>query len=211
MSNTDLRADVARYIARGFRPIPMWGVTPDGDCLCGGTLPDGKPCRPGKHSPEPIETEWKETRYRPEDFSEGQNVALAMGPWKPDLWLVCFDFDGLPPDFEGTPFFSLPPTLTQLSPRGRHLFFTVPEREPLGNYTDVFKTKSEDGVALDLRYARGRINVAPSRNPWGGYRWQNWQEPALCPREVLERIYDHRRSRKLEVLESWDRGSKSAG
>lgn len=198
-----------QYIEQGFRPVPMWGMGPDGRCGCGGLLPNGRECRPGKHSPEPIETDWKETRYRPEDFTEGQNMALALGPWKPGRWLVCFDFDGV--DGGDIPFFTLPPTLTQKSPRGLHLFFTVPELEPLGNWNDVFRTKHADGVALDIRYARGRINVAPSRTAFGSYHWTNWREPAPLPPEVPERIYDDRRARKLPVLDRWDRGWKGAG
>lgn len=206
MSVFGIEADVARYISYGFRPIPMWGVDSEGACRCGGFLPNGSPCRPGKHSPEPIETEWKERRYTPADFTEGQNVALALGPWKPGKWLVCLDYDGV--DGREVPFFTLPPTLTQKSPRGLHLFFTVPEFEPLGNWTDVFRTKHEDGVALDIRYARGRINVAPSRTAFGGYHWLDWREPAPLPPEVTGRIYDTRRARGLPVLDSWDRGAK---
>lgn len=203
-----LRAAVRDYLEQGFRPIPMWGVDPSGVCRCGGTLPKGAPCRAGKHSPEPVETEWKARRYGPEDFQEGQNVALALGPWKAGAWLVCLDFDGVTDG--DIPFFTLPPTLTQKSPRGLHLFYTVPEREPLGNWNDVFQTKHADGVALDIRYARGRINVAPSQSPFGTYQWTNWREPAALPPEVPERIYDQRRARKLPVMDVWDRGEKGA-
>ena len=205
-----IQADVARYISHGFRPIPMWGVTPEGACRCGGLLPTGKPCRAGKHAPEPIESEWKETRYTPSDFQDGMNLALALGPWKPGRWLVCLDFDGLPADYDGTPFFTLPPTLTQQSPRGRHLFFTVPEYEPLGNWVDVFRCKDTPPY-LDVFYARGRVNAAPSKNPWGAYRWLDWREPAALPSEVTERIYDTRRAFRLPVADSWDRGAKMPG
>ena len=203
-----LRAAVQNYIEHGFRPVPMWGVDPSGVCGCGGLDARGNPCRAGKHSPEPVESDWKERRYGPEDFGPGMNVALALGPWQPGRWLVCLDFDGVESD---VPFFSLPPTLTQKSPRGLHLFFTVPEFEPLGNWNDVFRTKHQDGVALDIRYARGRINVAPSLTPFGRYHWQNWREPAPLPPEVPERIYDDRRARGLPVLASWDRGLKGPG
>lgn len=200
---------IAYYLRHGFRPVPMWGVDPAGACRCGGYLPNGTECRAGKHSPEPVETEWKSRRYGSEDFTEEQNVALALGPWKPGSWLVCLDFDGVTDG--DVPFFTLPPTLTQKSPRGIHLFFTVPEFEPLGNWNDVFRTKYSDGVALDIRYARGRINVAPSRTPHGAYQWTNWREPAPLPPEVPERIYDQRRARKLPVMDRWDRGEKEPG
>jgi hypothetical protein len=206
-----IHAAVRRYVQHGFRPIPMWGVDASGRCRCGGRLPNGTECRAGKHSPDPVEADWKVTGYGPADFAEDQNVALALGPWKPGAWVVCFDYDGLPADYEGTPFFSLPPTLTQQSPRGRHLFFTVPEFEPLGNWNDVFRTKAGDGVALDIRYARGRINVAPSRSAFGTYRWTSWREPAALPPEVPGRIYDQRRAWGLEVLPTWNRGAKAPG
>ena len=44
-----IRYAVRRYIEQGFRPIPMWGVTSSGECLCGGLDARGKPCRAGKH------------------------------------------------------------------------------------------------------------------------------------------------------------------
>lgn len=206
-----VQSAVRDYLRHGFRPIPMWGVDANGGCLCGGKLPGGRDCRAGKHSPDPVEHAWKETRYTAADFAEGQNVALALGPWRGDRWLVCFDYDGLPADYDGTPFFSLPATLTQKSPRGLHLFFTVPEFEPLGNWNDCFRTKEGDGVALDIRYARGRINVAPSRSAFGTYHWLDWREPAPLPPEVPERIYDFRHARGLPVLDRWDRGAKGAG
>lgn len=195
------RDAVRRYIDFGLRPMPMWGVDFRGQCLCGSA-----DCRAGKHSRD--EESWKHGKaYCAHDFAEHDNVAVALGPWRPDAWLVCFDCDGT---IDPTRFFPfpLPPTLTQKSPRGLHLFFSVRPYEPLGNWVDVFETKYSLGYALDVRYARGRINVAPSRTSFGTYDWLDWREPAPLPESALQRILSERRRRGLPVESRWDRGGK---
>lgn len=207
-----VRDHVQRYIADGFRPIPMWGVDPSGRCLCGGRLRDGRECRPGKHSPDPVERDWKDRAYAPSDFAEGQNVALALGPhlMRPD-WLVCLDLDGYSPE-EALRFMGplgLPITRTQLSPRGVHLFYWVRPYEPLGNWNDAFATKLGSGKACDIRYARGRINVAPSRSAFGLYRWIDEADPIRpLPESFLQRIYGERHHRGLPVESRWSRDGK---
>lgn len=204
----NVREHVQRYLERGFYPMPMWGVDGAGRCLCGGKLPDGKECRPGKHAPELIEGLWKDRpRFSPVDFREEDNVALALGPWQRGEWLVCLDMDG--PGDPSLLVGPLPPTLTQASPRGRHYFFTVRAFEALGNWSDAFLTKYSRGYALDIRYARGRINVAPSRTAFGTYRWENDLEPAPLPRSAINAIHNERRRRNLPVTASWDRGGKA--
>jgi hypothetical protein len=100
------------------------------------------------------------------------------------------------------------PTLTQRSPRGVHLFFTVRPLEPLGNWVDVFQTKYRENWSLDIRYARGRINVAPSRSAYGAYEWTDEREPAPLPAEFIQRILRERRLRGLPVENAWHRGDK---
>lgn len=204
---------VQRYISEGFRPMPLWGVDGSGRCLCGGVdRRTGKPCNAGKHSPEPIESDWKDRAYAPSDFTEGQNVAIALGPQlrSPD-WLVCLDLDGY--DAEAALGLvhaqGLPPTRTQLSPRGVHLFYSVRPYEPLGNWVDAFATKHQTGKACDIRYARGRVNVAPSRSAFGAYRWLDEQDPIQpLPGSFLQRIYRERRHRGLPVESHWRRDGK---
>lgn len=190
------------YIDFGLRPMPMYGVDElEGLCLCGRS-----DCRAGKHSRD--EEAWKHGRYYQAcEFTEFDNVAIALGPWRPDSWLVCFDCDGT---IDPTRFFPFPlsPTLMQKSPRGLHLFFAVRPYEPLGNWVDVFETKYSLGYALDVRYARGRINVAPSRTNFGTYEWLDWREPAPLPEFALQRILSERRRRGLPVESRWDRGGK---
>ncbi len=196
---------VRAYTARGFRCVPLYGVDQHGNCMCGN--PQCKPRDHGKHEPPETIDQWKDGRtFGPEDFRETDNVAIALGPWKPGKWLVCLDMDGT--DTPATFFPGLPPTLTQKSPRGLHLFFSVPEFEPLGNWVDVYSTRNA-GFQLDLRYARGRIVVAPSRGATGAYEWTDWRAPVPLPSSALSAIYGQRHTRGLPVLDRWERGSKA--
>lgn len=202
---------VSRYIARGFKPMPMWGVNASGRCLCGGIAPGTRrPCNAGKHSKD--EESWKSGRvYSPADFVEGDNVAIALGPWEPSRWLVCLDFDGVTgfPEAFNRMGSELPFTLSQKSPRGLHLFYSVPPFEPLGNWVDAFQTKWSERWSLDIRYARGRINVAPSRSAHGGYQWVSEADPvAPLPRAIIHRLLSDRRRRGLEVQTRWTREGK---
>ena len=203
-----LHSDVARYIAMGLRPVPLYGVAM-GWCMCGDR--DCKDRDWGKHTWDHVEEQYKDgKRYTPRDFLEGNNVALAMGPWDGgDDWLVCLDVDDVGGEFYlGGRFGHFSPSLWAKSPRGRHLIYRVPAYTPLGNWVDVFATKP--GPSLDLRYARGRIVVAPSRNAFGAYEWTNFVTPVSLPEHVIDVILDHRRARGLPVQATWDRGRKRA-
>jgi hypothetical protein len=194
----------AEYLKRGFRVVPLYGIAPSGGCLCGSNL-----CKErdwGKHEPPETDGDWKNGRvYTAGDFGAHHNIAIVMGPWRDSRWLVALDCDGTEALAEFFP--SMPPTLTQQSPRGRHYIYTVPEFTPLGNYVDVFKTKRA-GFSLDLRYARGRLVVAPSRGATGDYAWLDWRAPAALPNHALASILHQRRTQKLPVAERWARGAK---
>lgn len=204
--NTDnVRDAVKAYSAFGLRCVPLFGVQ-GGKCLC--NSPTCKPRDHGKHEPPATEGQWKDGRiFGPESFQPTDNVAVALGPWRPGKWLVCLDFDGTKIPSKLLP--GLPETLTQSSPRGIHLFFSVPEFEPLGNWVDCLSTR-ESGAQLDLRYARGRIVVSPSRGASGKYEWLNFKLPEPLPASALNAIYSNRRRRGLPVLSHWDRGEKQA-
>ena len=197
-----VRQAVEFYLSVGLRPMPMYGIV-DGACACGSF-----DCRAGKHAPPAVEDTWKEgAEFGPDDFAPGDNIAVALGPWGgSDDWIVCLDLDGpFPVESYG---WQLPPTLEQKSPRGRHLFFSVPPYAPLGNWVDCFQTKYTEGSALDLRYARGRVNVAPSRTLHGTYEWVRFQEPAPLPDAVTDTILNRRVERGLPVQWEWHRNGK---
>lgn len=193
------------YMQRGFRVVPLIGLDPiAGGCLCG--VPTCKERDWGKHERPETDGAWKNGReFTPADFGDLDNIAIAMGPWKEGRWLVALDLDGTENVAEFFP--AMPRTLTQMTPRGSHQIYTVPEFTPLGNYVDVFKTK-RGGYSLDLRYARGRIVVAPSSGATGNYFWSDWRAPAPLPSHALATILDQRRSQKLPVTDRWQRGSK---
>lgn len=205
MKFASVREAVDLYVSMGFRPVPLYGLR-DGRCAC--MSPDCKDRDAGKHEPPETDGQWKDGRsFDSRDFSDGDNVALAMGPWGgSDDWLVTLDVDG-PLDIDGF-LWNLPRTLTQKSPRGRHLVYSVPAYTPLGNWIDVLQTKESHRAALDLRYARGRIVVSPSENSFGRYEWIDFREPAPLPESVLAAILDRRVERGLPVQWEWSRAGK---
>lgn len=191
------------YTSVGFRVVRLFGLE-DGRCAC--RSPDCKDRDAGKHEPPETDGLWKDgTEFHAIDFALHDNVGLAMGPWGgSDDWLVALDIDG-ELDLEQYGW-SLPPTLTQKSPRGRHLVYSVPAYTPLGNWVDVLQTKP--GAALDLRYARGRIVAAPSQNAFGSYDWVDFREPAPLPQAAIDAILNRRVERGLPVQWEWHRNGK---
>lgn len=199
-----VRQAAREYAARGFRVVPLYGVDECGECRCGDMA--CKPRDAGKHENPAFDGQWKSGHsFGPDDFAEEDNLALVMGAWRPGRWLVALDVDGA--DDAEAFFPRLPRTLTQTTPRGAHFVFTVPDRTPLGNWVDVFRTKHA-GFSLDLRYARGRIVAAPSKGAVGEYTWRDWRQPVPLPPTALEAIYAQRREVGLPVQERWDRGAK---
>ncbi len=208
----DVKTAAEQYHRRGFRLVPLYGVDADGLCRCGS--PTCKPRDAGKHEPPETGGLWKSGRvFLPSDFTEEMNIGLAMGPWQPPdgegaEWLVALDVDN---HEDANAFFHprLPPTLTQLTPMGAHFIFRVPAWTPLGNWVNIFGGAS---MKLDLRYARGRIVVDPSRGSstrgTGKYQWKTWQKPAALPQYVLDVIYDLRRAQGKDTPTVWDRGKK---
>lgn len=195
----------AWYLARGFRVVPLFGVDGQG-CTCRNAL-----CLPrdhGKHCLSFVEDRWKNGRpFTPADFRDGDNVALAMGDQGWRDWLVALDCDVYSLD-PRTSLLDLPPTLEHTTPRGWHAIYTVPPFTPLGNWLDVFSTRDSGTYGMDLRYARGRIVVPPSRGTTGEYRWDEWREPVPLPRSFIDRVLDVRRRRGLPVTDTWDRRGK---
>lgn len=205
MKFNDAREAAALYLDMGFRVVPLYGVTAEG-CECGS--PACKPRDWGKHCADEVEARWKDGEpFEASDFAPSDNIALAMGPWGgSDEWLVALDVDGR--EALSYWFPGVPPTLSARTPRGSHHVFAVPAYAPLGNWVDVCQDKPHGGPSLDLRYARGRIVVAPSRGYSGAYEWTLVREPARLPEHVVESILDRRRARGLEVLEAWERKGK---
>lgn len=201
----------ARYIARGLRPVPVWGVA-GGQCQCGnpasadhGKMGQGV----GKH---PVDREtWKNRLYTASDFSPGNNLALAMGKQRDGRWLVALDVDGdVPLERWLGP---LPDTLTARTGRGTHRIFVVEPFAPLGNWRDAWRTRDPRrgyrpgfSGALDVRYARGAIVAPPSVHRNGTrYHWINDLDPAPLPAAAIRALLRRRAHAGLPVARRWDR------
>lgn len=208
---TSVQQAAADYRAKGFRVVPLYGVDADGICRC--PDPACLPRNMGKHEPPETDGQWKGSGrvFTAEDFTAEQNIALAMGPWDGEhTWLVALDVDGHD-DINAFFYPRLPETLTQLTPNGAHFIFQVPAKTPLGNWVNVFGG-GRDSIKLDVRYARGRIVVPPSRGcgtrGTGKYEWLRWQKPAVLPSHAIDSILDVRRAQRLPVQDEWDRKGK---
>lgn len=199
------------YIDQGFRPIPVWN--PSAGCRCEkhGAL-EPTQC----YGKVPKDPNWKDRHpFAAREFADDDNVALAMGPQADGRWLVALDADG---EFGFERFLGpLPMTLTTRSGRGEHRIFQVNPREALGNFVDVFSTRSKTSGykpgfsgALDLRYARGAV-VAPPSVHRSGVRYETNDEPIVqLPWQALRRILQERERRGLKNERRWERGGKRA-
>jgi hypothetical protein len=184
----------ADYIARGLRPIPVWG--PHEGCKCERKHPKNPQQCLGK---VPREARWADRPpFAEHEFSPSDNVALAMGRQPSGDWLLGIDIDG---EFDLTPHLGeLPLTMTTRSGRGRHLIYRVRPEADFGNWIDLFGSRDEglgykpgQSGAVDLRYARGALVVAPSIHR-SGARYQTSSEPiADLPAHASLAIYLRRK------------------
>jgi len=177
------------YAARGWRVLPVHGITESGGCTCNPTACVKR--KPGKHpaienwvqnastDPELIKVTW--TRH-PE-----WNIGIATGE-ETGFWVLDIDVKG--GGFESLDQLELqhgklPETRTAITGSGgRHFLFTsVPG---MGN-----RAKLSPGI--DVRANGGQIVAAPSRHASGDvYRWVNEDVPvAPAPGWLVQLIIEH--------------------
>lgn len=185
---TDMKQAAQFYIDQGFRPMPLFGpqegcrhrpVKPELDCKgqCWGKVPK-------------IE-HWPDFDiFGPEHFDEASNLALIMGKQLDGRWFMGIDVDG---ELDLNEFLLLPETLECKTNRGSHLIYEVRPDAPLGNWTDIFSTRSDylgyrSGYygAVDIKYCRGAFASPPSKTKTGGlYEWKEWRKPAELPESEI--------------------------
>lgn len=169
------------YAALGLAPIPVYGVRPDGRCMC-----RNPECgAAGKH---PIGKDWQkratpdETAVRDTFRGHTGNIGLAMRGLH-----IALDFDGADGE-EARAEIAPAPTLTAVtgSGTGRHMLYRL-EPWQRGKLRDQVKVIP----GLDLRVT-GHIVVAPSGHHSGGrYRWDpTVTEIAPMPANLFEWLAD---------------------
>jgi putative DNA primase/helicase len=170
------------YVERGWRLIPLYGITEEGTCEC----PEGPKCpRPGKH---PRVEKWQERATT--DLQEVRrwltqwprtNIGILTGS---PSGIVVVDVD------RGDPGPSnLPPTARVKTRRGYHFYFLCPK-----GVEEIRTTKLPGGV--DIKAEGGYVVAPPSRYPGGQYQWVGELELAPFPLELLEQV---KRSQRVEV------------
>jgi len=157
----DLHDAALHYAQLGFPVFPCHGIRADGRCTCR----QADCSRAGKHPVTPHGL--KDASVDPAQIGRwwehdpGANIGLALTEAS---GLMVIDIDG--PEGEASAAdLDLPPTLTQRTGRGRHLFY----RSPGGLVRNAVGVRP----GIDIRGPGGYVIVAPSRHANGqGYAWE---------------------------------------
>jgi len=184
------------YIENGFRPMPLFDVA--AGCKHRPKI-EGLDCQGQCYGKVPIEEHWPDKKgFTSEDFPTGCNLGLIMGQQLDGRWFIGFDIDGI---LSLDEFLILPPTLECITNRGRHLIYEVTKDSPLGNWNDIFSTRSETlgyrsgyNGALDLKFCRGAMTSPPSRTRVGSeYKWIEWRQPEFLPDSEIKYLIRKRK------------------
>lgn len=195
----------ADYIALGLRPIPVHA--PETGCHCDRAhVKDPQQC----HGKVPSHDNWADRPpFQAHEFPACCNVALAMGRQPDGRWLLGIDVDG-EVDLRRAFGCDLPDTLETSTGRGEHYIYQVRDAADFGNWVDVFSYRDKDRGykpgyrgAVDLRYARGALVVAPSRHRSGVQYQTTLRDIARLPPAAAVAIYAARKKRGLPIFEKW--------
>jgi Bifunctional DNA primase/polymerase, N-terminal/Primase C terminal 1 (PriCT-1) len=164
------------------------------------------PCVPGKKEPActhgckaaTTDTDTIRQWWR---FEPNYNVAIATGAIS-GVFVV--DIDGFEAEtklgrLEAEHGMPLPPTVETITPRGRHLFFKMPQG-PVGNSAGRIAT------GIDVRGAGGYVLAPPSVHPSGRrYEWSVDCAPKIAeaPTWLLDRINGHGKHKQITPASEW--------
>ncbi len=168
-------ATISTYLARGWRPVPLHHVNPDGSCTCR----NGAECHSqGKH---PIYENWQKlllsesTLARVLETRPRMNVGIATG--RPSgFWALDVDDTGAMQRLIDE-YGALPPAFQITGSGGFHVLFQMP--------ADFEPTNSAGRLppGIDVRGTGGQIVAPPSISakgpyvPGQGYAALPWQAP----------------------------------
>ena len=163
-SVTDLAVETAiRLHGQGLRPIPVWGVTPEGTCACGKADCSGI----GKH---PVGGDWDKQRFANEDavraafgVSEFLNVGLLFGEQDDGSWLLDVEADSPAAQkfMEDNGFLDIA-TVQWESSRGTHTLWRVSDAKDFNPPKATFHTDD------DLEFRLGTRGGAACQSVVGG-------------------------------------------
>lgn len=183
-----------RYVRAGMAVLPIWWVDDAGRCACG----EEGCTRAGKHPYWPFAPEGVKSATRQDGIVAGWweqlpqlNVAVACGGISGHLVVLDIDERGdKSGELELQQWLAdrgseLPPTLTQLTGEGRHLFFRLPAT---GGVRPVIRNNVAVLPGVDIRSDGGYVVVAPSRHRSG--RQYRWVEPLRAIAEVPDSLIE---------------------
>lgn len=215
MTNTDtpsvaLEQYAVYAMSIGWDPLPVYGVSPEGICVCG----NGQQCKsPGKH---PMQNGWQaETRLTTQDayefFALGTrptNIGLRTGA-RSGFWAL--DIDPKSGGDESllaleSQYGALPATrIHRTGSGGRHYLFRLP--------VDFEVTNSRGRLprGIDVRGNGGFIVAPGSVTGVGTYRTESPADIVPAPDWLLSLIRPQTLDRQIEVVESIAFESLDAG
>ena len=191
----EMKKAIEFYHQEGFRVMPLYGVHEK----CKHTPVDPTlDCRGQCWGKVPMFEHWPDRDFIHEDFKEGCNIALILGKQLDGRWFMGIDIDG---DIDINSFVSLPETLECSTNRGRHLVYEIPADTPLGNWNDIFRTRSEIlgykwgySGAVDIKYCRGAMTSPPSMTKNNTqYTWKEWRQPIMLESTEINYLIRKRR------------------
>ena len=178
-------AGAADYMRRGFEPIPIYQLLPDGSCSCGSRTEHGN----GKH---PVGRDWQHRAPSTEPWREDpkRGIGLRMGgPQRIVALDIVKQLGRASLEAIEAKSGELPPTLTSESGsgNGEHRLFYLPDD------LDISAIRNRAGLlgaellrvnhtGLDIRATGGQIVVAPTLGRVQPYRWLNDASIAELPR-----------------------------
>lgn len=158
---------------RGWLVFPVHGVK-DGACSCGNPTCGS----PGKHPATAHGV--KDASHSTSAFQPHHNIGVATGAAS-GVFVV--DVDGEGGERSLAALGDLPPTLTQWTGNGRHLFFSAPAGVKIASRV------SKLGRKLDIRGDGGYVVVAPSMHHSGRrYEWANALPVADAPAWLIDLV-----------------------
>jgi hypothetical protein len=198
-SITDMAVQTAVQLhRRGLRPVPVWGITPEGKCACGNADCSAQ----GKH---PVGKGWQNAKFDSEDDvrnafagvgSDHLNVGVKFGLQQDGSWLLDVEADSPAAQkfMEESGLLDIP-TVQWTSARGTHTLWRISNPQDFDPPTATFKREDDLEFRTGTRTDKGCQSVIAGSFHKSGVpvRFVGDQSPeftgvAECPQQLREII-----------------------